>query len=303
MAIPSGRSLGQEISSWLTAVGILIAAAWGGYTFIYKEILLPSSAPVNISVDLQLKKVGKKEPNGARVNDASDKANGAQVNEASDRPNSAQGIEKRKQLIAVEMRISAINPSPRDVYLLPSAWVAIGVVDKISDQELPDERAEEVLNEMPGEYIQKHSDFAELSVIAIGSLLPDSVLRPNERAGRTEIIYVPAGRYDRVIVRAQLITMSKKLKRLVEWKMQDKIPVLKLYRVGANNEQIPVEPWPLIASLGATNAGNVAWSDDVESDTYQIQLASGQISLWQEGLNSGSVSYNDEFARIHPSGR
>jgi hypothetical protein len=286
MAIPSGRSLGQEISSWLTAVGILIGASWGGYTFIYKEILLPSSAPVNISVDLQLKKVGQKAPNGAQVNDASDKPNGAQLNEASDRPNGAQGIEKKKQLIAVEIRFSAINPSPRDVYLLPSAWVAIGIVDKISDQELPDERAEKVLNEMPGEYIQKHSDFAELSVIAIGSLLPDDELRPNERAGRTEIIYVPAGRYDRIWVRAQLHTMSKKRKRLVQWKMQDKYPVLQLYRFGANNELI-----------------DISWSDDVEPDTYQIQYASGQISLWQEELNSGSVSYNDELARIHPSGR
>jgi hypothetical protein len=251
MAVPSGRSLGQEINSWVTTFGILIAAAWGGYTFFYKEILLPNSAPVNISIDLQLKKIGQMGPNGA------------QVNEASDRPNGAQGIEKKKQLIAVEMRMSAINPSPRDVYLLPSTWVAIGIVDKMSDQGLPDERAEEVLNEMPGEYIQKHSDFVETSVVAIGGILPDTGLRPNERAGRTEIIYVPAGRYDRIMVRAVLLTMSKKLNRVVKWKMQDNVPIPHLYRVGANNEQIEIK------------------NPEEEPDIYQFQYASGQISLWQ----------------------
>ena len=58
MANSGGRSIGQEVNAWVQTVGILIAAAWGVYTFVYKEMIEPKSAPINISVDLELKKVG-----------------------------------------------------------------------------------------------------------------------------------------------------------------------------------------------------------------------------------------------------
>jgi hypothetical protein len=260
VAVPSGRSLGQEISSWVQTVGILIAAAWGGYTFIYKEVVLPNSAPVNISVDLQLKKIGQMGPNAAPLSEVSD-----------DKTNGPQGIDKKKQLIGVEMRISAINPSPRDVYLLPSAWFAYGIIDRASD-DLSNETAALILNARTGTYILRHAVPAEVSLVAVGSLLPDYGLRPNEKAVHTDIIYVPAGKYDRILVEGTLITASKRAKLTVQWKwIKDKDKEFlapQLYRVGANNEQIEL-------------------TKD-EQDYYfreeggiQLEYASGQISLWQ----------------------
>src|SRR5437763_12580581 len=91
---PNPRSFEERLNTWVQILGILIAAGWGIWTFIYKEIKVPKSAPVNISLNLQLKKV---ETNPSR-----------------------QG------LTAVEMKISATNPSSREIYLLPNAWVAYG---------------------------------------------------------------------------------------------------------------------------------------------------------------------------------
>jgi hypothetical protein len=256
MVVSSERSLGQEISAWVQTVGILFAAAWGGYTFIYKEILLPNSAPVNISVDLQLKKIGQMGPNGAPLSDVSDKPNGL-----------AGEIDKKQQLIGVEMRISAINPSTRDVYLLPSAWLAYGIVDRASD-DLPIEDAAKSLNAGYMQYSLKHAVPAEESLVAVGTLFKDHGLRPNERVGRTEIFYVPAGRYDRIAVEGQLITMSKPAKLTVQWKWENEQLFAQLYRVGANNELIELKK------------DEEAHYPNFEND-FQIQFASGQISLWQ----------------------
>lgn len=267
MAVRSGRSFGQEINTWVQTVGILIAAAWGGYTFIYKEVVLPNSAPVNISVDLQLKKIGQMGPNGAPLSEVSD-----------DKTNGPQGIDRKKQLIGVEMRISAINPSTRDVYLLPSAWFAYGIVDRASD-DLPTETAALVLNAHSGGYILKHAVPAEASLVAVGSLLPDDALRPNEKAVHTEIIYVPAGKYDRIMVQGTLITASKRDKLTVKWKWnkedkdkdndnEERVITPQLYRVGASNELIEL-----------TKDEQAYYSR--EESGLQLEHASGQISLWQ----------------------
>src|SRR6266513_4802955 len=92
---PPKRSLGERLNTWVQTIGILIAAAWGVYTFVHKEITAPRAAPVNISLDLQLKKLGANEPN--------------------------------KELVAVELKASATNPSTREIHLLPNLWTAYGI--------------------------------------------------------------------------------------------------------------------------------------------------------------------------------
>jgi hypothetical protein len=51
-------SVGDTIRSWITTIGVVIALAWGVCTFIYKEILEPESAPVNVSIDLGIQAAG-----------------------------------------------------------------------------------------------------------------------------------------------------------------------------------------------------------------------------------------------------
>jgi hypothetical protein len=87
-------SFGRELNAWVQTIAIIVAASWGIYTFVYKEITLPKSAPVNVSMDLQLKKIGT-------------------------------SVDKREQevpFVAVEMKVRATNPTSRSIYLLPSTW-------------------------------------------------------------------------------------------------------------------------------------------------------------------------------------
>jgi hypothetical protein len=88
----SELSFSKELNTWVQTVGILIAAVWGVYTFIFKEIWIPESAPVNVTVDLQLNKLG--------VSNSTDKSGS-------------------KQLMAVQMKLSAANSNR-----LPNALVS-----------------------------------------------------------------------------------------------------------------------------------------------------------------------------------
>ena len=100
MATSSERSIAKELNTWVQTIVIIIAFIWGAYTFIYKEIVLPKAAPVNVTVDLLLKKIGP--------------------------PNSPLQKGENGALIAIEMDVSAANPSSRSVNLFPSVWFAHG---------------------------------------------------------------------------------------------------------------------------------------------------------------------------------
>jgi hypothetical protein len=38
-------------------LAILLAGAWAVYTFVYKEIIIPMTAPINLTMDLELKRI------------------------------------------------------------------------------------------------------------------------------------------------------------------------------------------------------------------------------------------------------
>lgn len=241
MAEGAERSLGQEINTWVQTIGILVAAGWGIYTFVYKEIVLPKGAPVNISVNLQLKKIG---------------------------PAKAAEADPKKQLVAVEMRVSATNPSPREVYLLPSAWVAYGDVDNMSDSDLVAADVEQVINSHKGQYLQKHANIAKAPILAAGSLFSDTSLKPGETTMSTVIIYVPAGTYDRIEVDATMPTANKEHAVALEWKMSDSGLDPVVYRLDSHNERTEME-----------KDANGGYSDPEIG--LQMATSSSQVSLWQ----------------------
>ena len=57
MSLSSDKSLAEKINTWMPIVGVVIAAIWGVYTFAFKEMIKPNSAPVNITMNLQFKKL------------------------------------------------------------------------------------------------------------------------------------------------------------------------------------------------------------------------------------------------------
>jgi len=242
MVDPSEQSLGQVINTWVQTAGIIIAAGWAAYTFIYKEIVIPKSVPVNISVSLQLKKIG---PVGSKT------------------------IGTKKQLVAVEMHASATNPSPREVYLLPSAWIARGYNERSSDVTLSAEAANTVLNGGQALYVEKYATAAG-ALIAVGNLFSDRSLKSSETITCTRIIYVPYGMFDAIVVETRMPTVAKKDVFDLEWNLKEKeqatFPIM--YRLSADKKRTEMKRNP-----------DGSYSD--EESGLQLAESISEVSLWQ----------------------
>jgi hypothetical protein len=219
MAEAANRSLGQEINSWVQTIGIVIAAAWGGWTFVYKEIVVPKSAPVNVTVDLELKKIGGAQP----------------------------GVNKKK-LIPVQLKVSAKNPSSREIYLLPSVWMASGV--KVTSKEHALDDVPVVTSHNEESFSQRHAEVTESVIVATGGLVEDDSLKPNEVTARTFIFYVPQNEYDYLDLATIVPTIARKGAVDLEWKL--------------NNQTGQLEPtWYRLDAKGAR--GNPMSSDEASA--------------------------------------
>jgi hypothetical protein len=206
----SERTVGETLNTWVQTIAIVVAGVWAAYTFEFKEILAPAAAPVNISLNVQLKKIGPR-------------------NASND-------------LIAVELQTGATNPSSRDVYLLKSAWLATGCNIGVPAQEPAfAAQAEHALNSPQDGFADQFASPASCSAVAAGHLYRDYVLRPNESIRRTIIFYIPPAKYDELKVQVRMPTTDTRDKVDVDWKLEkDDLQGL-LYRIGPNGEHTPFE--------------------------------------------------------------
>jgi hypothetical protein len=216
MSDSSQKSVGERLQIWAQVVGIIAATLWGIYTFFYKEIWVPKSVPVNITMELQLRKTG---------DDPLKKNRDANA------------------MIPLEMKISAKNPSSRAVYLLPNVWIAYA--HKMSPVTKPFPQPNSIIvtakeREQRLDWIAK----AERTVIlSTGGLFPDNILKPNEVATRSLIIYVPPNKYETVEVRAILPSVATQNTIDLEWELNEKYsPRPKMYRLGRNGERTEIQP-------------------------------------------------------------
>jgi len=243
----SKQSFAQKFNTWIPTIGFIIATIWGIYTFVYKEMVVPKSAPVNITLDLQLKKIGF--------------------------PNSPLQQEEDKSLIAIEMSVSATNPSTRNVYLLPSMWVAYGL--KVYAQEDNPKFVAQVtasLNSRTGAYAEKHALRYSTSPfpVAIGDLFPDQVLKPNERTTQRTVFHIPPSEYDLVELHVYLPSMGKENGAILEWKFDEKNGSINpiVYRILKNGER---------KEMGKDKDGSYT---DKQLE-LQSSSSSSVLSLWQ----------------------
>jgi hypothetical protein len=234
----SERVFIDSFSKWIQTIGIIIAAGWGVYTFIYKEIKVPTSAPINISVNMQLKKVGTGKPKG--------------------------------KLVAVEMRVSATNPSPRKVYLLPSAWMVWGI--QMSATEPADDDYKQItdmMNAQQADYVNRYTNPQSQGLVAGGSLFMDQVLNPNETVTRTVIFCVPREKYDLLEAHTRIPTSSVQGVFSLQWDYNpDKNSEYfrqEVYLIDKNGRQQPL------------SKGKGGYSDD----RLQEAGSNTELSMWE----------------------
>ena len=247
MPTSSERTFGEILNTWVQTIGILAAGVWAAYTFVYKEIRLPSSAPVNVSVSLQLKKIGPK------------------------------GITSEKQpIVAVEMQAAASNPSARTIYPLNSAWIARGCnIETGSNDASFAKDAEVSLNSSPQDYADISVTHITCSNVAAGHLFGDTTLKPSESTHRTNIFYVPTNKYDEIDVDVRVITTDRPNSVSLLWKLEPDGLRPTLYRVGKDGKQTEFE-----------KDKNGEYLDrDLDGFGVQEAHSASSLSLWQQGRN------------------
>jgi hypothetical protein len=171
--------------------GVLLGCA----TFFYKDVLLPHAVPVNISLNLELKKISGPDP-----------------------PAGSNG----QSLIAIEMQLAATNPSSREIYLLPNVWIAYGYHAKGTSFEAAAfaERLNRSLSRHVARPAERYASTSDGVPLAGGTLLNDSRLKPNEKVVRKLVFYLPKNTYDAVEVWTAIPSTSKAGKLKVTWRLK-----------------------------------------------------------------------------------
>ena len=230
-------SVGLAFQSWATTIGIIIAGVWAVYTFVYKEIIIPETSPINVSVNLSIKEAGT----------------------ASDNPTGS-------ALSAVEVALTASNPSARTVYILGGAFAIFGqhvTSPKASDKFVDDVRSD--LSESNGYYAEKYAVASAAEFLAGGQPIEDFALRPGESARRSVIIHFPRKAYDQMLVRVYIPTVGSLEGRKevsVKWGFSPDLGFT-VYRID-NGKQIE----------------NVMEDKFLELLGFQVFTTSAQLSLW-----------------------
>ena len=177
------------VALW-TALGTL----WTIFAWYHQEIVVPSTAPVNLATEVTLEEVGF----------------GGQAN-----------AEPSGQLEAIQLSVTANNVSGRNIYFLSNYWDAwAGKVEFRSRAEdndlwLQEANTVEDLQEKSGEFhfpnSGKYYKIPTLERVAWGNLFPaDYFLYPKETVSASVLFYVPRGIYDLAHVEVHIPTAEKR---------------------------------------------------------------------------------------------
>jgi len=179
------QTKGQIINTWTQTIALIVAAMWGGWSLYFDKIELPESAPVNISLKLEIKKIKTTQP-----------------------------LDKSMaHLVPIEVKIAATNPSSRIVDLLPNIWVAYGrkiePVNPWYSNTTFFSDAVTIPNSNSTDVVSKYIKYSSV-LIANGKLFSDYNLKPNETISRVFLFYAPTNKFDSVAITTQIPTVTKK---------------------------------------------------------------------------------------------
>lgn len=222
-------------------IGAIIAASlWAIYTFVYKEITAPKSAPINVTLNLKLQKVG------------------------------AGNIKDKKPLAAIEMNVLAKNPSSLKIHLFPSVYVVYGC--KITDALNEFLRNPTLKRSFQKEFFwSKHSAEEPWSIVTFGNLLEGTIdLKPGEEVMRTFVFYVLVGEYDCLRAHASIPNAKDRRGIKLEWHFSREGPIPTVLREKADGSYEAI----------ARREDEESWFYVEERRELQQAETMSMISLW-----------------------
>jgi hypothetical protein len=231
--------LASEIRNWLQFIIVAVATTGLGiYAFLYKEIWTPAAAPLNLTMDVIVKEAGF---------------------------NGAGSSESKEPFEAIELTITARNPSTRDLYLLRNCWYATGL------SMLPRKYSEGWIDAVNKRVEQRawgndgaRYNVQKTGVVAAGSVFKDVGLHPNETISTSFVFLVPQDMYDVLRVEVQLPTIATRDSAEFRWTVTpDQGCDGGLFRK-PNGEQISEHDAFLDRTI-----------------RYQVAVSTRELSLWQ----------------------
>ncbi len=153
-----------DVHEWSKTVALVVAALWGVYTFIWKDILVPSWAPASLVIEVKPLQEGFETKPGA----------------------------ERTGPSRVRLRVIATNPSSRTLYLLPSVWWATGMQrTETGPGRSFEAAANAVLRDLPVLQAERGQELVSTGVVATGRLFIDDQILPGETVSRDLSIALP----------------------------------------------------------------------------------------------------------------
>jgi hypothetical protein len=152
------------VHEWSKTVALVVAALWGVYTFIWKNILVPSWAPASLLIEVKPRQEGFETKPGA------------------------EGAGPRR----LRLRVIATNPSSRTLYLLPSVWWATAMQrTETGPGRSFETAANEVLRAPSVRQAERGQELVSTGVVATGRLFIDDQILPGETVTRDLSIALP----------------------------------------------------------------------------------------------------------------
>jgi len=207
----------RQINLLVQTLAILVAGAWAAWVFHFQEILKPAAAPVNLSTQLDVSQVGT-------------------------RTDSASG----ERLLAIELKITASNPSTRTIYILDNFWIARGV----DIGPLPSDAdwigyANAETDDRNANFVGRHYAMTDTQAVAFGSIAPDESLKPNESVTHSYVFYVPEDAYDLLEIEALLPTITRRGAFEMAWSLNaEGVVSPAVHRIGEDGGREEVQPGP-----------------------------------------------------------
>ncbi len=155
------------LHEWIRSGGILIAAAWGVYTFVWKDILVPAWQPASLSLEATLTAV----------------------------PGSPAMADGREMILVVK----GVNASSRRVYPLANIWWLSGQRrdprpgSGARRDQLFLRESDQVLRQDALQHAERGVISTPGALLAVGRLFDDDVIDPGEIVNRTILVRIPNG--------------------------------------------------------------------------------------------------------------
>jgi hypothetical protein len=155
-----------DVHEWTKTVAVVVAALWGIYTFVWKDILVPSWAPASLLIE---------------------------VTAQPEQPKLSAAMRPPPGTTPMRLQVTVTNPTQRPLYLLPNVWWASSIKRQAATKGTSFESmANAALSQPSVVHAERGQELASSTVLATGRLFPDDQIQPGEKLSRDLNIALPS---------------------------------------------------------------------------------------------------------------